>query len=538
MRGTNIFLFRAVALFPALILGAADFSLAQNPGDYVSELTYYIPTAYANPVTNPATQNPFCSKSSTCFYIETDVIAASTTSSEIDAWTSIQIGPAIIANGWTAHSAAFLDEWVVGTGGNPSYWNPVTGNFISDGNPTARTPPSGVISVIGAVPGNYYGIAAYHCAYNASSVEECFDWWFPTYNPNNLYTNPFVWDGAPDINQPTTPLGGDPGTSGTVTVTGTHFENPFSSSAPSGMDPVPCDTRFSLKADSLTTDPTTGEETATLTDTVAANAAAGSDCLSAANHFGDSNTVPFEVNKVAATPTLSPPPATYATAQHVSISDATAGATIYYTTNGAAPTTASTKYTTPISVTKTTTIKAIAVASGFADSEIAEGLYTINAAVPTFSPVAGTYASAQKVTISEATAGATIYYTTNGTVPTTASTKYTTPIAVAKTTTIKAIAVAAGYGDSAVATGLFAINAAVPTFKPLPATYTAAQSITLADATTGATIYYTTNGTTPTTASTKYTKPIAVAKTTTIKAIAVATGYGDSAVATGLYTIK
>ena len=323
-----------------------------------------------------------------------------------------------------------------------------------------------------------------------------------------------------------------------MTVTGTHFENPFSSSAPSGMDPVPCDARFSLKADSLTTDPTTGEETATLTDTVAANAAAGSDCLSAANHFGDSNTVPFEVNKVAATPTLSPPPATYATAQHVSISDATAGATIYYTTNGAAPTTASTKYTTPISVTKTTTIKAVADASGFADSEIAVGLYTINAAVPTFSPVAGTYASAQRVTISDATTGATIYYTNNGVVPTTASTKYTTPIAVAKTTTIKAIAVATGYGNSAVATGLFTINAAVPTFKPLPGTYTGAQSITLADATIGATIYYTTNGTTPTTASTKYTKPIAVAKTTTIKAIAVATGYGDSAAATGLYTIK
>ena len=59
---------------------------------------------------------------------------------------------------------------------------------------------------------------------------------------------------------------------------------------------------------------------------------------------------------------------------------------------------------------------------------------------PTFSPESGTYTEAQSVTISCATNGASIYYTTNGTDPTTSSTKYSGPITISKTTTLKAIA--------------------------------------------------------------------------------------------------
>ena len=60
---------------------------------------------------------------------------------------------------------------------------------------------------------------------------------------------------------------------------------------------------------------------------------------------------------------------------------------------------------------------------------------------PTFSPKAGYYVDQQSVTISCATDGASIYYTTNGNDPTTSSTNYTAPINVSATTTIKAIAV-------------------------------------------------------------------------------------------------
>jgi hypothetical protein len=162
-----------------------------------------------------------------------------------------------------------------------------------------------------------------------------------------------------------------------------------------------------------------------------------------------------------------------------------------------------------------------------------------HAATPILSPGAGTYASAQSVKITDATADATIYYTTNGAIPTTSSTKYTVPIAVAASETIKAIAVATGHTHSAVATAAYIIEtpAATPVFTPDTGTYASPQSVKITDATAGATIYYTKNGTTPTTSSTKYTAPIAVAATETIEAIAVATGYTTSAVATAKYTI-
>jgi hypothetical protein len=180
-----------------------------------------------------------------------------------------------------------------------------------------------------------------------------------------------------------------------------------------------------------------------------------------------------------------------------------------------------------------------------ATQEIVNWTYTTSvglptAATPTFSPAPGTYTSAQSVALSDTTSGATIYYTTDGSTPNTSSPKYTTPIPVSVTTTIKAMAAANGFNNSAVASGTYTINlptAATPTFSPAPGTYGSAQSVTLSDTTSGSTIYYTTDGSTPTTASSKYTAPIPVSVTTTIKAMAAANGFNNSAVATGTYTI-
>ena len=80
------------------------------------------------------------------------------------------------------------------------------------------------------------------------------------------------------------------------------------------------------------------------------------------------------------------------------------------------------------------------------------------AAAPTFSPTAGTYPSAQNVTISDATSGATIYYTTNGTTPTVGASVYSGPITVSSSETVEAIAAASGFTNSAVASAAYTIN--------------------------------------------------------------------------------
>jgi len=78
-----------------------------------------------------------------------------------------------------------------------------------------------------------------------------------------------------------------------------------------------------------------------------------------------------------ATPTFSPAEGEFSEAMNVTISCTTEDATIYYTTDGSTPTAQSTAYSEPISVSTTTTIKAIAIKSGWMNSEIAEATYTI-----------------------------------------------------------------------------------------------------------------------------------------------------------------
>ena len=166
----------------------------------------------------------------------------------------------------------------------------------------------------------------------------------------------------------------------------------------------------------------------------------------------------------AAAPTFSPAPGSYSTAQSVTLSDSTPGATIYYTTNGSAPNTSSSVYNnSPISVSATTNLQAIAVASSYGNSAVTSGTYVIGsvsaAPAPTFSPAPGPYSSTQSVTLTDSLSTATIYYTTDGSMPTTNSAVYGSPIQVSSTTTINAIAVASGYGNSSETSGTYTISA-------------------------------------------------------------------------------
>src|SRR5258708_27790375 len=79
---------------------------------------------------------------------------------------------------------------------------------------------------------------------------------------------------------------------------------------------------------------------------------------------------------VVATPSISIPTGTYIGTQQVTVSDSTSGSTIYYTTNGAVPTSSSTAYLQPISITVTSTVQAVAVLSS-SQSAVAKSTLTI-----------------------------------------------------------------------------------------------------------------------------------------------------------------
>ena len=148
------------------------------------------------------------------------------------------------------------------------------------------------------------------------------------------------------------------------------------------------------------------------------------------------------------TPTFSVPSGTYTTSQSVEISCTTEGTTIYYTTDGADPTTSSSTYSNPISVTVSgTVIKALAV-KGTDQSSIASATYTI---VPE-SPVIAIENAVLTIT---AGSGLTIRYTLNESEPTASSTEYTAPVTLTESCTVKAIAIDTYGNKSAVVTGKF-----------------------------------------------------------------------------------
>ena len=250
---------------------------------------------------------------------------------------------------------------------------------------------------------------------------------------------------------------------------------------------------------------------------------------------------PVSDKQTVATPAFSVASGTVDSGTSVTISCATEGAKIYYTTDGSEPTASSTEYADAISVTEAVTLKAIAVKSGMNDSAVASASYTIKGTVatPAFSLASGEVDSGTEVTITCSTEGAKIYYTTDGTEPTAESTEYTDAISVTAAVTLKAIAVKSGMIDSAVASASYTIKGTVatPAFSVESGAVNSGTEVTITCATEGAKIYYTTDGTEPTAESTEYANAISVTAAVTLKAIAVKSGMNDSAVASASYTI-
>ena len=240
-----------------------------------------------------------------------------------------------------------------------------------------------------------------------------------------------------------------------------------------------------------------------------------------------------------AAPTFS---VTGSTPQLVTLSSTTAGATIRYTTDGSTPSeTNGTVYTSPVSITTNVTIKALAYAGNMADSLLSAQAFVMNqCAMPCYNLPSSTYTSPISLVISTITVGATIRYTTDGTVPSeTHGLVYNGPVTISINTAVQAIAYLSGMTDSMINHRTFDIQCVAPTFSLANGTYTGAQTVTLSTTTAGAAIRYTLDGSTPSeTNGLVYSVPVTVSSTSTLQAIAYLPYLLDSSVAAHCYVIK
>ncbi|MCP4473261.1 MAG: hypothetical protein GY821_01540, partial [Gammaproteobacteria bacterium] len=170
--------------------------------------------------------------------------------------------------------------------------------------------------------------------------------------------------------------------------------------------------------------------------------------------------------EVAGDAVISSTGGTYINSTSVTMSTATVGGIIHYTTDGSIPTESSATYSGPITITSTTTFKAIVFGEGILPSNMASESYTIQSAAPAIRPNSGTYNANQTVRIETTTPGGVIRYTTNGTTPTNTSTEYSGPFTVSSAKTITARTFASGKSASGAVSTTYSFVATKPTISP------------------------------------------------------------------------
>lgn len=128
----------------------------------------------------------------------------------------------------------------------------------------------------------------------------------------------------------------------------------------------------------------------------------------------------------AATPKFTPPSGSLVpvgSLPTISITSDTPGAEIHYTINGSTPNAASALYEAPLATPcLVSTIRALALAPGFAPSDVAVGTFTPNlplgnVAPVSYAPPAGTFPGAVDVSLSTVTAPAVVCFTVDGSPP-------------------------------------------------------------------------------------------------------------------------
>lgn len=254
----------------------------------------------------------------------------------------------------------------------------------------------------------------------------------------------------------------------------------------------------------------------------------------------DSSTKPVQLDS----PVFSISPGVYSQVIQVEISCSTAGAEIYYTTDGSIPSESSQLYSQPVTLINTKTLKAIAYKDNYDPSEVTSGKYWIALETvenPIISPDSGTYLEQQTIVMDCPTEDASIHYTLDGSEPDQQSLKYEDAFLLNDSCVLKAKAFKEYYPCSEIVEMNYIITSpsvSLPSFNPSPGLYDNAQTVSLHCSTPDATIYYTLDGSIPTENSLLYSSTISVNSTTTIRAIAYKEGYLASSVISGEFIIE
>ncbi|MFY0528498.1 chitobiase/beta-hexosaminidase C-terminal domain-containing protein [Archangium gephyra] len=301
-------------------------------------------------------------------------------------------------------------------------------------------------------------------------------------------------------------------------------------------------------------EPTTGSPRYTEALSITANTTLKYFSVDTAGNAETVNTSTYVIDTVAPTTTATPAAGTYGEAQSVTLAcddgSGTGCAATHYTTDGSEPTTSSPSYSAPLSIAANTTLKFFSVDMAGNAEAVRTAAYVIDTVAPmtTATPAAGTYDEAQSVTLAcndgAGTGCAATHYTLDGSEPTTGSPRYSAPLSIAASATLKFFSVDMAGNPESVKTADYVINTSIPTVSASPAggLYRAAQSVTLTcnPGATGGTcvaIYYTTDGSTPSTSSATYSTPIPVTVTTTIKFFAENSVGNSSTLHTETYRI-
>lgn len=262
--------------------------------------------------------------------------------------------------------------------------------------------------------------------------------------------------------------------------------------------------------------------------------------------------------QIVATPTITPAGGTFNQAVTVQLASATVEAVIHYTLNGSEPTSSSTLYSAPFALTQSATLKAIAMRGGFNNSSIASAAFIITANAntpPTLNPI-GNKSTQEEQAISftvTATDPETSPILTASDLPSGA--RFDGAIGAFNWTPATGATAGSPYSVTFTATDATDsrltdsesititvtanedLTVARPTITPAGGTFADSVTVELATTTAGAGIYYTLDGSNPTTSSTLYSVPFALIRSAIFKAIGTREGFNNSLIAGAAFTI-